>query len=117
MIQWQKKIKAFARERDWEQFHNPKNISMALSVECSELLELFQWIDQSDLKSLKQSLDFENFKQKVNDEVADIFFYWLRFCDLMEIDIPKALEQKMIKNGEKYPVEKARGKATKYTDL
>jgi len=102
----------FAKERDWEQFHNPKNLSMALTVEASELLEIFQWLtaDQSS------TLDEKN-KEKVSEELADITYYILRLADTLDIDLEDAVWKKMKKNAEKYPVEKAKGNAKKYTEL
>ena len=103
----------FAKERDWEQFHTPKNLSMALSAEVGELLEIFQWLtpDQSD--NLKDS----DKKNEVSEELADITYYVLRIADMMNIDLEKAVWAKMKKNAEKYPVSKAKGNAKKYTEL
>ena len=84
------KIKSFVKARDWEQFHSPKNLSMALSVEASELVEIFQWLKESDLKKID--------KEKVADEIADIFFYLVRISQKMNIDIEKSFHKKMIKN-------------------
>ena len=99
------KIKSFVKERDWDQFHSPKNLSMALSVEASELVEIFQWLKESDLKKVD--------KEKVADEIADIFFYLLRISQKMNIDIEKSFYQKMIKNIKKYPVNVSKGKSNK----
>ena len=102
----------FAKERDWEQFHTPKNLSMALSVEASELLEIFQWLTAEQSSELKDSD-----KEKVSEELADITYYLLRIADITGIDLEDAVWKKMRKNAEKYPVEKAKGNAKKYTDL
>ena len=99
------KIKSFVKERDWDQFHSPKNLSMALSVEASELVEIFQWLKESDLKKVD--------KEKVSDEIADIFFYLLRISQKMNIDIEKSFYKKMIKNIKKYPVNVSKGKSNK----
>jgi dCTP diphosphatase len=104
--------KQFNKERDWEQFHTPKNLSMALSVEASELMEIFQWLSAEQ----SCSLDKKN-KEKVSEELADITYYILRIADLMNIDLEDAIWKKMKKNAEKYPVEKAKGNAKKYTEL
>ena len=104
--------KQFNKERDWEQFHTPKNLSMALSVEASELMEIFQWLSAEQ----SCSLDKKN-KEKVSEELADITYYILRIADLMNIDLEDAIWKKMKKNTEKYPVEKAKGNAKKYTEL
>ena len=76
-----RKIKSFVKARDWDQFHSPKNLSMALSVEASELVEIFQWLKESDIKKVD--------KEKVADEIADIFFYLLRISQKMNVDIEK----------------------------
>ncbi|MBU39427.1 MAG: nucleotide pyrophosphohydrolase [Acidimicrobiaceae bacterium] len=97
----------FSEERNWSKFHTPKNLSMALSVEASELLEIFQWQKQSDYKTLKKEM-----KENIEDEVSDIFYYLLRICQKLNIDIEKAFIKKMEKNRKKYPVEKFMGKST-----
>lgn len=105
-------IRAFMAERDWEQFHSPKNLTMALSVEAAELMEHFQWLTTDESRDLpSDSL------ARVRDEVGDVMVYLLRLCDVLGIDPVKAAAEKMVKNGKKYPVEKARGNARKYTDL
>ena len=104
--------RGFAKERDWEQFHTPKNLSMALSVEASELLEIFQWLTAEQSIALSVSD-----KEKVSEELADITYYLLRIADITGIDLEDAVWKKMKKNADKYPVEKAKGNAKKYTDL
>ena len=99
------KIKSFVKARDWDQFHSPKNLSMALSVEASELVEIFQWLKESDLKQVD--------KKKVADEIADIFFYLIRISQKMNIDIEKSFYKKMIKNNKKYPVRLSKGNSKK----
>ncbi len=106
------RIREFARERDWGQFHSPKNISMALSVEASELLEHFQWMTQENSRNVGAEQKLE-----ITDEVADVFLYLLRMCDEMDIDLVQAANQKIDKNALKYPVEKSRGSSAKYTKL
>lgn len=106
------RIRAFAVERDWEKFHSPKNISMALSVEASELLEHFQWMTQADSKALSPEK-----KAEVADEAADVFLYLLRLCDEMDIDLIETANHKIDKNATKYPVEKSKGRSTKYNKL
>ncbi|MCF7801800.1 MAG: nucleotide pyrophosphohydrolase [Candidatus Marinimicrobia bacterium] len=105
-------IRAFMAARDWEQFHSPKNLSMALSVEAAELMEHFQWLTMDESRDLSPET-----LARVRDEVGDVMVYLLRLCDVLGIDPVAAASEKMIKNGEKYPVEKARGNARKYTDL
>lgn len=109
-----KELKAFAEERDWDQFHSVKNLTMALSVEASELVELFQWLTE------EQSNNAENdpkLKLKAEEEVADIFIYLLRVAEKLDIDLESAVKAKLKKNAEKYPVELAKGNSKKYTDL
>ena len=104
-----KEIKEFVEERDWEQFHTPKNLSMALSVEASELLEIFQWQKAEEYKSATDEQ-----KEMIRDEIADIFYYIVRISDKLDIDIEDALIKKMKKNRKKYPKELVKGKAVKY---
>ena len=105
----QNQLKEFAYERDWEQFHTPKNIAMALSVESSELVEIFQWLkpEESQQPNKKQL-------ELINSEVADIAMYLLRFCDLLDVNLEKAIQEKLVKNAEKYPVTLSKGNAKKY---
>ena len=103
----------FAKEREWEQFHTPKNLSMALSAEVGELLEIFQWLTAEQSDNLKESEK----KNDVSEELADITYYVLRIADMMNIDLEKAVWDKMKKNADKYPVSKAKGNAKKYTEL
>ena len=104
-----KEIKDFVNERDWEQFHNPKNLSMALSVEASELLEIFQWQKAEEYKNAS-----EEQKEMIKDEIADIFYYLIRISDKLDINIEEALIKKMQKNRKKYPKDLVKGKAVKY---
>ena len=104
-----KEIKEFVDERDWEQFHNPKNLSMALSVEASELLEIFQWQKAEEYKNAS-----EEQKEMIKDEIADIFYYLIRISDKLDINIEEALIKKMQKNRKKYPKDLVKGKAVKY---
>ena len=101
-------IKNFVNEGDWEQFHTPKNISIALSVEASELLEIFQWQKEDDYKN-----DFEKNKEMVENELADIFYYLVRISDKLNINIEKSFFNKMEKNRKKHPSELVKGKSTK----
>jgi len=100
------------RQREWDQFHTPKDLSMNLSVEANELLEKFLWITS------KSSFDeIDKNRQEIEDEVGDILFSILRFCDVSNIDITKSFLQKIEKIKQKYPVEKSKGKHDKYTKL
>jgi NTP pyrophosphatase (non-canonical NTP hydrolase) len=105
-----KKIHAFARERDWEQFHSPKNLAMALSVEAAELLEHFQWLSEEQSLALP-----EQTRREVALEMADVLIYLCRLADRLEIDLLAAAREKMRLNARKYPVDQARGRADKYT--
>jgi NTP pyrophosphatase (non-canonical NTP hydrolase) len=107
------KIKKFAKQRDWEIYHTPKNLSMALSVEVSELVEIFQWLTSEESYELKTN---NNKMEQVRDEVADIFVYLIRICDILNIDLENAVNLKIEKNALKYPVDKARGNAKKYNE-
>lgn len=105
----------FAEERDWDQFHTVKNLSMALSVEVSELVEIMQWATEDEIQSWIK--DDQNKKLQIEEELADIFMYLLKICDKTHVDLEKAVKSKMIKNAEKYPVEKSKGSHKKYTEL
>ena len=98
-----------ADDWDWEQFHTPKNLTMALSVEASELVEIFQWLTPEQSSNL-------NDKQMnaVNEEVADVAIYLLRLCDVLDINLSDVVENKIKVNGEKYPVDLSKGNAKKY---
>ena len=108
------RILAFARERDWEQFHAPKNLSMALAAEAAELMEHFLWA--SPEKSRDIAGDPAK-RQLIAEELADVVIYALEFANSTGLDVAGAIEDKMAANARKYPVEKARGRADKYTDL
>lgn len=100
------KLIEFRNERDWEQFHNSKDLALAVSIEASELLELFLWKDKEDVD-----------KEKLEDELADVMAYCLLLAEKHHLNIFDIIETKIAKNAEKYPVDKARGTAKKYTDL
>ncbi|NQY33011.1 MAG: nucleotide pyrophosphohydrolase [Coraliomargarita sp.] len=108
------KVLAFAKERDWEQFHSPKNLSMAIAAEAAELMEHFLW--QSAEES-HEDIRTEKLRAKVEEELADIFIFAIEFANVTGIDISAIIEAKMKRNAEKYPVEKAKGRSDKYTDL
>ena len=99
-------VDSFVDERNWKKFHSPKNLSMAISIEASELMELFQWLDLDQAKEVKKA---GKIRDEALDEIADIFIYTLAFCNTNEIDISKALINKMKKNIKKYPVDKFNG--------
>jgi NTP pyrophosphatase (non-canonical NTP hydrolase) len=110
----QQQLRTFALEREWNQFHSPKNLATALSVEAAELLEIFQWL--TDEQSLAITADDQRM-DLVSQEIADVMMYLLRLADVLSINLQQAVDQKMKINAEKYPIEKARGNASKYTDL
>lgn len=104
-------VRQFAAERDWDQFHSPKNLSMALVVEAAELVEHFQWLTE------KQSADLSPDKRiEVEAEMADILIYLIRLADKLNVNLVQAVECKIKDNESKYPSEKVRGSAKKYTD-
>jgi len=106
------KIRDFARERDWEQFHSPKNLSMALAVEAAEILEIFQWLTEDQSKNLDPKT-----LEKVKEEIGDIQIYLVRLSDKLGFSPIEAAMEKLIQNQKKYPAEKAKGSAKKYTEL
>jgi NTP pyrophosphatase (non-canonical NTP hydrolase) len=104
------KLRNFAEERDWEQFHSPKNLSMALSVEVSELVEHFQWLTEEQSSALEGEAISD-----VAEEIADIQIYLTRLADRLGVDIEDAVMKKLAVNADKYPVAKAHGNALKST--
>jgi dCTP diphosphatase len=106
------RLDAFAAERDWDQFHNPKNLAMALAGEAGELLEHFQWLTLDEAANLAPDA-----KNAVALECADVLLFLLRLADKLGIDLAAAADQKLELNAQKYPVEKSRGKSTKYDKL
>ncbi|MBY0370122.1 nucleotide pyrophosphohydrolase [bacterium] len=104
----------FVREREWEKFHTPKNLAMALAGEAGELLELFQWLTAEESAKLTENPDKA---QALRHEMSDILFYLLRLADHFHIDLEAALWEKLEQNARRYPVELARGNAKKYTEL
>jgi len=105
-------LRRFASERDWDQYHSPKNLAAALCVEAAELLEHFQWRTDDESKSLPADQ-----LAKVREEMADVLLYLVRLADKLNVDLLKAASNKIVLNAHKYPVDKARGNSRKYTDL
>jgi len=105
-------LRAFTGARDWDQFHSPKNLAMALSVEAAELLEVFQWVTEADSRNLEPAA-----KAAASEEIADLLLYLILLGDALDIDPVAAAERKMVANAQKYPVEKARGTSKKYDEL
>lgn len=106
------KIKEFRDDRDWEQFHNHKDMALSLVLEASELLEHFQWKKDQEVAEY-----VKNHKENIGDELADVAIYLFELSDNLGIDLPVAILEKIRKNGIKYPVEKAKGRITKYNKL
>ena len=104
-------LRDFAAQRDWDQFHSPKNLAMALAVEAAELLEHFQWLSEEQSAGLTPEQ-----LAPVADEIADVQLYLVRLADRLGVDIPTAVAKKTKKNEAKYPADKVRGSARKYTD-
>ena len=110
-----KKIIAFRNARNWKQFHTPLNLALSLQIEVAELLEQFQWKDNADFV---KEYGINKQKQKaVNDEVADILAYLILFSESLHIDLESAFKKKMKDNDKKYPIEKSKGNAKKYTEF
>tara|TARA_B100001287_G_C22493770_1_gene440228 strand:- start:240 stop:575 length:336 start_codon:yes stop_codon:yes gene_type:complete len=104
-----KQIKQFIKDRDWEQFHDPKNLAISLNLETAEVLELFQWTKENNINPEKiDSLD---------DELADVYYWLLLLADYYKIDLDDSLQKKLKKNAENYPINKSSGISKKYTDL
>jgi NTP pyrophosphatase (non-canonical NTP hydrolase) len=108
------RVLAFAKARDWEQFHSPKNLSMAISAEAAELMEHFLW--QSPEQSI-EDLSCGKLRAKAEEELADILIFAIEFANVSGMDIAHIIDAKMKRNAEKYPVDKAKGRSDKYTDL
>jgi len=112
LTELKEQISIFNRDRDWRQFHSPKNLSMALSVEASEIVEIFQWMES------EESYDLSSEKlEKLEGEIADVLLYLLQLSAKFEIDPVKAASRKLQVNEKKYPIEKAKGSAKKYNEF
>jgi dCTP diphosphatase len=105
-------LRQFAAERDWDQFHSPKNLAAALSVEASELLECFQWLTEEQSRNLTPEQ-----RVRVREEMADVLNYLVRLADKLDVNLLEAAREKIQKNALKYPVDKSRGSVRKYTEL
>jgi len=104
-------LRRFAAERDWEQFHSPKNLASALTVEAAELLEQFQWLTEDQSRQLGHAK-----LAAVRHELADVFLYLLQLADKLNVDLAAAAREKLALNAQKYPVEQARGSSRKYNE-
>ena len=112
LIPLRDELRRFAADRDWDQFHSPKNLASALAVEAAELLEPFQWLTEEQSRRLTSEQS-----EAVREEMADVLLYLIRLADKLDIDLVAAANDKILHNSAKYPVEKARGSSKKYTDL
>ncbi len=110
--QLREQLREFAAARDWDQFHSPKNLAMALSVEAAELLEKFQWLSEEQSRNLSADTS-----AAVAEELADVLLYLVRLSDKLGIDLMDAARNKLVVNANKYPVDKARGHSRKYNEL
>jgi dCTP diphosphatase len=104
-------LRRFAAEREWEQFHSPKNLACALSVEAAELLEQFQWLTEAQSGTLDAAK-----LEAVRHEIADVFLYLLQLADRLNVDLAEAAREKLELNAQKYPVERSRGSSRKYDE-
>lgn len=109
-----RRLREFARERDWDQFHEPRSLLLALVGEVGELAELFQWRTDDDIRALVAD---PASRRSVEDELADINIYLVRLADVLEIDLDAAIDVKLTANELRYPVDRAKGNARKYTNL
>lgn len=112
LAQLRDSLRQFAADRDWDQFHSPKNLAMALAVEAAELLERFQWVTEEDSKRLPPAE-----LARVREEMADVLNYLVRLADKLDVDLLVAARDKVALNAQKYPVDKSRGNAKKYSEL
>jgi dCTP diphosphatase len=103
-------LREFARQRDWEQFHHPKNLAMALSAECGELVEIFQWLGDEESRDAHRDPEIV---QRARDEIADVFIYLVRLADVLNVSIEAAATDKLARNAERYSVADSRGNALK----
>jgi len=105
------RVREFVAERDWDRFHSPKNLAMALSVEASELVELFQWLTEEESAALDAGR-----RQRAAEELADVLWFLVRIADRLDIDLLEAAEAKLVLNAKKYPAERVRGQSRKYNE-
>ena len=108
----QARLAEFAKARDWDQFHSPKNLATALAVEAAEILEHFQWLTEDASRTLPEAK-----RLAVGEELADVFLYLLQLARKLDVDLVQAADAKLESNARKYPVDLAKGRSDKYTDL
>jgi NTP pyrophosphatase (non-canonical NTP hydrolase) len=114
LLELKQRIREFCEERDWDQFHNPKDLAIGIITESSELLEHFRFRSEKEIEEMLLSPDK---KQEISEEIADILYFVIRFAQRYDIDLSTELDKKMKKNAERYPVEKAKGSNRKYNQL
>ena len=114
IIELKKRIQKFVDDRDWTKYHNPKDLAISIAIEASELMELFQWVKEDELKKI---LDDPSKLTRLEEELADIMIYCLSLANVINMDVTQAVTKKVSKNEEKYPVERIRGSYKKYTEL
>lgn len=107
-------VQAFCEARDWDQFHNAKDLAIGISTEANELLDIFRFKSEEQMKEMFQH---EETREHIREELADVFFFVLRFAQMNQLDLAGCLNDKLKKNNKKYPVDKARGKNMKYSEL
>lgn len=107
-------VRAFVEARDWSQFHSPKNLAMALTGEVGELVEIFQWMTESESREVSGN---PGVAQSIHEELADVLIYLVRLADVLDVDLDAAVRSKLALNASRYPPEKARGHNRKYTSL
>jgi NTP pyrophosphatase (non-canonical NTP hydrolase) len=107
-------VQNFSEERDWDQFHNPKDLAIGIVTEASELLEIFRFKNDAEVTALLKDVSSA---KKIRDELADVLYFALRLAQKYDIDLSKALEEKIRDNRQRYPVEKAKGSNKKYSEL
>ncbi len=112
LLDLREQLRRFSEERDWDQFHVPKNLAIALSIEASELLEHFQWLSEDESKHLSAEQ-----LEKIREELADVLLYLVRLADKLDVDLVTAANRKIKVNAQKCPANKSRGTSKKYTDL
>jgi NTP pyrophosphatase (non-canonical NTP hydrolase) len=105
-------LRRFAAERDWDQFHSPKNLAAALAVEAGEVLEHFQWLKEEESHAVSADS-----REQIALELADVFLYLVRLADKLEVDLISAANRKLAINAQKYPIDRARGSSKKYTEF
>lgn len=108
------KVKSFCEERDWDQFHNPKDLAIGISTEANELLDIFRFKSTDDINEIMSNIEK---REHVEEELADVFFFVLRFAQMNHIDLKDSLDMKIKKNAEKYPSEIVKGKNVKYNEI